>query len=89
MIHTPAHTSGGLSVAVNTAKGKAIITGCCTTMENFYPPPAITSMEMEVIPPGVHTDAYQAYNTLLKLKGMADILLPIHDPRFVAVDTIP
>ena len=89
LIHTPAHTPGGLSVAVNTAQGKAIITGCCTTMENFYPPAAITSMEMEVIPPGVHTDVYQAYNTLLKLKGMADILLPIHDRQFVTVDTIP
>jgi N-acyl homoserine lactone hydrolase len=89
LIHTPAHTAGGLSVAVTTTKGKAVITGCCSIMENFYPPPSITSMEMEVIPPGCHTDAYQAYDTLLKLKNMADILIPLHDSKFVNVDTIP
>ncbi len=89
VIHTPAHTAGGLSVVVETAKGKAVITGCCTTKENFYPPKKILAMEMEVIPPGTHTDVYQAYNTLLDLKKMADILLPLHDPQFVTVDTIP
>lgn len=89
LIHSPAHTAGGLSVAIDTTKGKAVITGCCTIMENFYPPSTITSMEMEVIPPGCHTDAHQAYDTMVKLKGMADILLPIHDPQFVTVDTIP
>jgi len=89
LVHTPAHTAGGLSVAIETAKGKAVITGCCTIMENYYPPSKITEMEMEVIPPGCHTDAYEAYDTLLKLKNMADILLPLHDPQFVTVDTIP
>jgi len=89
LIHTPAHTAGGLSVAIETAKGKAVITGCCTLMEHYYPPSKITAMEMEVIPPGTLTDAYQAYDTLLKLKNMADILLPLHDSKFVTVDTIP
>lgn len=89
LVHSPAHTAGGLSVVVDTVKGKAVITGCCTTMENYYPPASITGKEMEVIPPGTLIDAYQAYDTLLKLKYMADILLPIHDSQFVTVDTIP
>ncbi len=38
VIHTPAHTAGGLSVSVNTAKGRAIITGFCCLLENFFRP---------------------------------------------------
>jgi len=31
-------------------------------MENFYPPKEITAMEMDVIPPGTHVNAYEAYD---------------------------
>ena len=41
VVHTPAHTSGGLSVAVDTADGTAVITGFCAIEENFFPPPEI------------------------------------------------
>ncbi len=88
LIHTPAHTPGGLSVAVTTPKGKAIITGCCTIDQNYFPPKEITAMEMEVIPPGTHVNAYESYDILMKLKAMADILIPLHEPRFAAIDTI-
>jgi N-acyl homoserine lactone hydrolase len=89
VIHTPAHTAGGLTVLVETQKGTAAITGFCVIMENMEPPPAITAMEMEVIPPGTHVNAYQAYDQVLRVKKMADILLPLHEPRFAAMDTIP
>ena len=89
VIHTPAHTEGGLSVVVDTAQGKAIITGFCLIMENFNPPLRIKAMEMEVIPPGTHVNVYEAYNIVLKVKDMADILLPLHEPKFASVDTIP
>jgi N-acyl homoserine lactone hydrolase len=89
VIHTPAHTAGGLTVLVETQKGTAAITGFCVIMENLEPPPAITSMEMDVIPPGTHVNAYEAYDQVLRVKKMADILLPLHEPRFAAVDTIP
>jgi hypothetical protein len=46
-------------------------------------------MEMEVIPPGTHVNVYEAYDNLLKVKEAADILLPLHEPRFAAMDTIP
>ncbi len=58
VIHPPSHTGGGLSVIVETAKGRAVITGCCAIMENFNPPKEITAMEMDVIPPVIHVDAY-------------------------------
>jgi N-acyl homoserine lactone hydrolase len=89
VIHTPAHTKGGLTIVVDTAKGAAAITGFCVIMENFYPPPQITAMEMEVIPPGTPVNPYEAYDIMLKVKNMADILLPLHEPKFTSVDTIP
>lgn len=89
VIHTPAHTEGGLTVLVDTSRGKAAITGFCVIMENFNPPPRIKAMEMEAIPPGTHVNAYEAYDILLKVKKIADILLPLHEPGFASVDTIP
>jgi N-acyl homoserine lactone hydrolase len=89
VMHTPAHTEGGLSVIIDTEKGKAVITGFCLIMENFNPPPRVKAMEMEVIPPGTHINVYEAYDIVLKVRDMADILLPLHEPQFASVDTIP
>jgi len=89
VLHTPAHTEGGLSVAVATSQGTAIITGFCCLLENFFPPPQITGMEMEVIPPGTHVNVNQAYDIMLRIKEEADILLPLHEPKFAAMAAIP
>ncbi len=88
MIHTPAHTEGGMSVMIETAEGKAMITGFCVIDENLNPPKEIRGMEMEVIPPGTHVNAYDAYDILMKAKAAADILLPLHEPKFASIDTI-
>jgi len=45
-------------------------------------------MEMDVIPPGTHVDVYNAYSILEEIKIKADILLPLHDPEFAAIETI-
>jgi len=89
VMHTPAHTKGGLTVLIDTNEGKAAITGFCVIDENFNPPVEIRAMEMEVIPPGTHIDVQASYDILLKIKNMADILLPLHEPKFAAVETIP
>jgi glyoxylase-like metal-dependent hydrolase (beta-lactamase superfamily II) len=89
MIHTPAHTEGGMTVLIDTEKGKAAITGFCLIMENFNPPPKIKAMEMEVIPPGTSINPKQAYDIMLKVRDMADILIPLHEPMFASIDTIP
>jgi len=89
VVHTPAHTPGGLTVLIDTTKGKAAITGFCTIDENFNPPKEIRAMEMEVIPPGTHVNTYESYDILLRVKKMADIILPLHEPRFAGMDTIP
>ena len=89
VIHTPAHTEGGLTVLINTGKGKAAITGFCVIMDNFFPPKEIRAMEMDVIPPGTPVNVYDAYDILVKVKNMADILIPLHEPKFAGIDTIP
>ncbi len=89
VIHTPVHTDGGLSVAIDTTKGKAVITGFCVIMENFDPPNEIRAMEMDVIPPGTHVNTYEAYDIMMKIKETADILLPLHEPAFAGVKEIP
>jgi len=88
VVHTPAHSPGGLTVLIDTEKGKAAITGFCVIRENFEPPPAIRAMEMEVIPPGTSINTYEAYDIVLRVKGLADIILPLHEPEFASVDTI-
>ncbi|OCC15178.1 metallo-beta-lactamase family protein [Dissulfuribacter thermophilus] len=89
MIHTPAHTKGGMSVLVNTEKGIAGISGFCTIMENFYPPNEIKAMEMDAIPPGTNINPYEAYDQVIRLREMVDIILPLHEPRFASMDVIP
>jgi len=88
VMHTPAHTAGGLTVFVDTDRGTAAITGFCTILENFFPPKEVRAMEMEVIPPGTHVNAYEAYDIVKKVRDAADIILPLHEPSFAAVETI-
>jgi glyoxylase-like metal-dependent hydrolase (beta-lactamase superfamily II) len=72
LIFTPGHTPGGQSVAVNTSRGRAIITGFCCNEMNF---PA----NSPAIPSGVHTDSLAAWESAQKVKEMAEIILPLHD----------
>jgi len=92
LLFTPGHSPGNQSVAVSTDSGLAIITGFCCTLENFYPEKSqawITDRTPEVIPPGIHTDMLQAYESAVRVKKMADILIPIHDPVMAKKKRIP
>ena len=88
VISTPIHTPGGVSVAITTADGIAIITGFCVIRENFEPPQEVRAMEMEVIPPGTNINTYEAYDTMLKIRDMADILIPLHEPEYANIKTV-
>jgi len=44
---------------------------------------------MEVIPPGTNINPYLAYDVMLKFKNMVDILVPLHEPTFASLETIP
>ena len=89
VIHTPVHTDGGLTVLIDTSAGRAVITGFCVINENLNPPVAIRAMEMDVIPPGTLVNAYKAYDIMVQVRNMGDILLPLHEPEFASVETIP
>ena len=88
VIPAPGHTPGTQAVSIETAKGKALITGFCCTRDNFEPPEEVRQI-LPVIPPGIHLDAVQAYDSTLKIKNMADILIPVHDPSYFEIDSIP
>ncbi|WP_428563734.1 MAG: N-acyl homoserine lactonase family protein [Solidesulfovibrio sp. DCME] len=84
MVHTPAHTEGGMSVFVDTPAGLAVITGFCVIRENLFPPTSVTAREMEVIPPGTSVNTYAAYDILRRIRDAADIVLPLHEPSFAS-----
>jgi len=75
LLYTPGHTAGTQSVAVRTEKGKAIISGACSLPENFAP----SSGLMEIAPPGIHLDPIRGYDSFLRIKQEADIIIPLHD----------
>jgi glyoxylase-like metal-dependent hydrolase (beta-lactamase superfamily II) len=87
-LFTPGHTRGGQSVVVDTAKGKVIVSGLCTIRDNFEPPEPIGKL-MPVIPPGIHLDAREAFDSLIRIKQEADIVVPLHDAEFALQSNIP
>jgi N-acyl homoserine lactone hydrolase len=87
ILHTPGHTPGSQSVMVDTAKGKAIISGLCSLRENFEPPEPVRQLTPVVIP-GNHSDLREAFTSMLRIKEEADIVIPLHDGEFAEVDTI-
>ena len=90
----PGHTPGVQAVIVETAKGKAVISGFCSIMENFFPPEDVKIkispfVSYPVITPGIHTDPLQGYDSALKVKEIADIIIPMHDPIMAELEQIP
>jgi len=91
VILTPGHTPGVQSVAIETAKGTAIITGFCCVGDTFN----VSPEESQAVPswlvytPGIHTDALAAFDNAVKIKGLADILVPNHEPELEKIKKIP
>jgi glyoxylase-like metal-dependent hydrolase (beta-lactamase superfamily II) len=76
---TPGHTPGTQSVIVETEHGPAIIAGFCSIRENFDPPEQVKAQGIEVIPPGVMVNFMDAYDSTLKVKKQAKIIIPCHE----------
>jgi N-acyl homoserine lactone hydrolase len=76
---TPGHTPGTQSVSVQTETGKAIICGACSLPENFV----CTQGPAEVVPPGLHVDPLQGYDSFLRVKREADMIIPLHDSAYM------
>jgi glyoxylase-like metal-dependent hydrolase (beta-lactamase superfamily II) len=91
VLHTPGHTPGAQSVAIETAKGTAIITGFCSIRETFEVSDEVRQLfpSWFVYTPGINTNALEAFDSALKVKGLADILIPLHDLELGKVKKIP
>jgi N-acyl homoserine lactone hydrolase len=85
---TPGHTPGGQSVTIVTGKGLAVITGFCCIGENLNPPAALRAI-MPIITPGVHTNTVEADESCLRVKEIADIIVPLHDLDSLQQERIP
>jgi glyoxylase-like metal-dependent hydrolase (beta-lactamase superfamily II) len=86
---TPGHSAGGQSVQIETEQGKAIITGFCSQMSTFTQTPFMKERGLEVAACGLHTDCREAYDSALRVKKLADIIIPCHDPQFMDLARIP
>jgi N-acyl homoserine lactone hydrolase len=91
VISTPGHSPGTQCVAVETTKGIAIIVGFCCIQQNFEIEPELQDMipSWLVLTPGIHTDSLAAFDSALKIKGMADLLVPCHEPSLMQMNAIP
>ena len=94
VIPVPGHSPGCQAVSVKTQAGQAIISGFCCIKENFFPPEDIQERVSPfsgypVMIPGIHYDVVQAYTSLKKIKDLADIILPLHEPELMEVEVIP
>ena len=85
---TPGHSPCGQSVEVNTASGKAVITGFCCVRENFEPPQRMKRI-FHFIPPGIHINMMQLYESMVKVEERADIIVPLHDQEYLKKKSIP
>jgi N-acyl homoserine lactone hydrolase len=89
VVHTPGHTPGGQSVLIETDAGTTGLCGLCTIRENLYPPEQLSQMGVRAITPGIHTDAMQAYDSLIKLLELSDQVIALHDASYRAMERIP
>lgn len=94
VIFAPGHTPGTQAVSIKTPEGLVVITGGCSITENYFPPENVKTTispfaTYPVIAPGIHTDLFQAYESALKIKQIADIIIPMHDPILAVRNCIP
>ena len=80
-LFTPGHTPGGQSVSVATEKGEAVIVGLCTLDDNFT--------DKGDIIPTPHTDPLKAYDSIGRIREIADIIIPLHSERAATAEYLP
>ena len=90
LLLTPGHTAGGQSLIVQTGQGPYVIAGLCTTFANYYVPEEDKKkLGYDVIPPGMHISAVDAYESVKRLREVGgDRILPLHEPSLATLNTI-
>jgi N-acyl homoserine lactone hydrolase len=89
VIHTPGHTPGTQSVLIQTDQGRVCLSGQCTICDNVDPPDALKQMGVVAIAPGIHTNAMQAYDSLVGILESADQVVALHQIGYQSLDRIP
>ncbi len=87
VIPVPGHSPGSQAVLVDLKGKKAALTGFCSILENFEPPEKIRK-HWPVMPIGVSVNSLDAYDNMLKLKGMADLIIPMHSMEYAEKEFI-
>jgi len=87
VVPVPGHTPGSQAVLVDLENKKAALTGFCCVLENFEPPEKIRKA-WPVIPIGVSVNSLEAYDSMLKLKGLADLIIPMHSMEYAEKEFI-
>jgi N-acyl homoserine lactone hydrolase len=80
-VFTPGHSAGSQSVSITTEKGEVVITGFCAIDDNFT--------DKGDIIPAPHIDPIKAYESIMKVRKLADIITPLHSQRTLNVKSIP
>lgn len=87
VVPVPGHSPGSQAVLVDLRNGRAALSGFCCILENIEPPEKIRK-SWPVIPIGVSVNSLQAYDSMLKLKGMADPIIPMHSMEYAEQESI-
>ena len=88
VLPVPGHSPGAQAVSIETEKGTAIISGFCSINENFFPPEKLR-LRWPVLAPAVSVNSLQAFDSALKVKSLADIIIPLHEMELAEKSEIP
>ncbi|MDY0237051.1 MAG: N-acyl homoserine lactonase family protein [Gudongella sp.] len=83
ILFTPGHTPGTQSVSVDTKDGKVVIAGFCSLDYTFDKPADVLPQghpfaNWEVFSPNIATNLEQSYDSVKRVKEVADIVLASH-----------
>lgn len=88
VIPTPGHSPGTQAVGIRTEKGLAVISGFCSIDANFEVPDELKAL-WPIFTPSIHCDSLAAFDSAVKIKNLADILIPQHEEKFAMAEKIP
>lgn len=78
VFETPGHTRGSISVLVNCTNIGSELTRCIMTGDAL----PIRDNYLKWVPPGIHFDSEIALQSMQKIIGLSDIIIPGHDKPF-------
>jgi glyoxylase-like metal-dependent hydrolase (beta-lactamase superfamily II) len=81
VIFTPGHTPGTQSISIATQQGRMILCGYCSIDDSFK--------DKGDILPGILSDIFKAYDSMVKIRKLNGKIIPLHSERLLGVESIP